>query len=179
MLEGKLGRRYAKALFELAADREEVVATELDGYLAAYRDSDLNKVLDNPAFQTEARKQIALEVAERLGLSESTRNLVAILVEKKRLGYLESIVAHYHRLLDDLKERVNATLIVPKALDNQKRAEIQELVSKLSGGKQAVLNEQIEPSIIGGIIIEVGGKVYDGSIRTQLQGLKQNIERTF
>jgi len=179
MLLGKLGRRYGKALFELSTGREEVVATELDSYLDAYTGSDLNKVLDNPAFQVEDRKSIALEVAEKLGLSGSTRNMIAILVEKERLAYLESIVAHYHRLLDELKNRVNATLIVPTGLDDQKRAEMQDLVSKLCDGKQAVLNEQVDPSIIGGVIIEVGGKVYDGSIRTQLQGLKQELERSF
>jgi len=178
MLEGKLGRRYGKALFELAAGREEAVATELDSYLDAYLGSDLNKVLDNPAFAVEARKKVALEVAEKLELSESTRNLIAILVEKDRLSYLRPIVAHYHLRLDELKNRVNATVIVPKALDEGRREEMQELVGKLYG-KQAVLEEQIDPSIIGGVIIEVGGKVYDGSVRTQLQGLKQNLERTF
>lgn len=178
MLEGKLGRRYGKALFELSAGREEEVATELDSYLDAYLTSDLDKVLDNPAFEVEARKQVALEVAEKLELSESTRNLIAILVEKHRLSYLRSIVPHYHLLLDELKHRVNATLIVPKALDERRREELNELVGKLCG-KEAFLTEQIDPSIIGGVIIEVGGKVYDGSVRTQLQGLKQNMERTF
>jgi F-type H+-transporting ATPase subunit delta len=178
MLEGKLSRRYGKALFELAAGREEAVAAELDSYLDAYLGSDLNKVLNNPAFDVEDRKKVALEVADQLELSASTRNLIAILVEKERLSYLQSVIAHYHLLLDALRDRVNATLIVPQALDDGKREEMTELVGKLYG-KQAVLTEQIDPSIIGGVIIEVGGKVYDGSVRTQLQGLKQNIERTF
>lgn len=177
MLQGKLGRRYAKALFELAHGREEAVAEELDNYLEACANSDLNKVVGNPAFPVGDRKAIALEVAQQLGSSDSVRSLVAILVEKDRMGYLPSITAYYHGLLDDSKGRVNARVIVPAPLTDAEREQLAQLVGRLSG-KKAVLREQIDPSIIGGVIIEVRGTVYDGSVRTQLEGLRQNIERT-
>lgn len=177
MLEGKLGRRYARALFELAEGREEAVAVELDNYQDVYVNSDLNKVLGNPAFPVGDRTAVALEVAQKLDLSASTRSLVALLVERDRLSCLPAISAYYHRLLDELKGRVNAKVITPKPLGESKREELARLIGRLSG-KQAVLQEGIDPSIIGGIIIEIGGTVYDGSVRTQLHGLRQSIEHT-
>lgn len=177
MLGGNLGRRYARALFELAEGRAEALAVELDNYLAVYLNSDLNKVLGNPAFPLGDRKTVAREVAQRLELSDSARSLVALLVERERLSYLPAICAYYHRLLDELKGRVNAKVVAPKPLDEPRREELAQLVGRLSG-KQAVLNEQVDPSIIGGVILEIGGTVYDGSVRTQLHGLRQSIERT-
>lgn len=177
MLEGKLGRRYGRALFELAQGREEALAVELDNYLDVYVNSDLNNVLGNPAFPVGDRKAVAIEIAQKLDLSESTRSLVALLVERGRLSYLPAISAYYHRLLDELKGKVNAKVVTPKPLDESKRAELARLVGRLSG-KQAVLEEQVDPSIIGGIVIEMGGTVYDGSVRTQLHGLRQSIEHT-
>ena len=178
MIEGKLSRRYARAVFELAAGREEAIGAEVDGFLGVCEDPDLRKVLGNPAFEQGRRRDIVVELAGRLGLSDLTTNFLSLLVTRDRLDGLPAIARHYHRLLDDLRGRVNAKVIVSQPLGDEQRESLAEVVGEMSG-KTAILTEEVDPAIIGGIIVEVAGKVYDGSVRTQLQSLRQSIERTY
>ena len=178
MIEGKLSRRYARAVFELAAGREEAVGTELDGFLEVYEDPDLKKVLGNPAFDQDRRKDIVVELSGRLGLSDLTTNFLSLLVTRDRLDGLPSIARRYHSLLDDSAGRVNATVVVPQTLGEDQRISLAAVVGEMTG-KTALLTEEVDAGIIGGIIVEVGGKVYDGSVRTQLSSLRKNIERTY
>ncbi len=178
MIEGKLSRRYARAVFELAAGREEAIGAEVDGFLEAYEDPDLKKVLGNPAFDQDRRKDIAVEVAGHLGLSALTTNFLSLLVTRDRLDGLSSIADYYHRLLDESAGRVNVKVTVPQPLGEEQRNSLAAVVGEMTG-KTAVLTEDVDPGIVGGIIVEVGGKVYDGSVRTQLQTLRKSIERTY
>ena len=178
MIEGKLSRRYARAVFELASGREEAVGAEVDGFLETYEDPDLRKVLGNPAFDQERRKDIVVEVAGRLGLSDLTANFLSLLVTRDRLDGLPSIARHYRSLLDDAAGRVNAKVVVSQAMEEEQRASLAEVVGRMTG-KTAILTEEVDPALIGGIVVEVGGKVYDGSVRTQLESLRKSIERTY
>ncbi len=178
MIEGKLSRRYARAVFELAAGREEAIGAEVDGFLGAYENPDLRRVLGNPAFGQDRRKDIVVELAGRLGLSDLTTDFLSLLVTRDRVDGLPSIARHFHRLLDDLRGRVNARVIVSRPLGEGQRESLAAVVGEMSG-KTAVLTEEVDPAIIGGLIVEVGGKLYDGSVRTQLQSLRQSIERTY
>ena len=178
MIEGKLSRRYARAIFELAAGREEAVGAEVDGFLKLYEDPDLRKVLGNPAFAQDRRKDIVAEVAARMGLSDLTAHFLSLLVTRDRLDGLSSIARHYHRLLDESAGRVNVRVTVSRSLADDRRDSLAAVVGEMTG-KTAVLTEEVDPGIIGGIVVEVGGKVYDGSVRTQLQTLRKSIERTF
>ncbi|MDE0355565.1 MAG: ATP synthase F1 subunit delta [Deltaproteobacteria bacterium] len=178
MIEGKLSRRYARAVFELAANREEAIGAEVDGFLEAYQDPDLKKVLGNPAFDQDRRKDIVVEVAGHLGLSDLTTNFLSLLVSRDRLDGLSSIANHYHRLLDDAAGRVNVKVTVSQPLGEDQRNSLVAVVGEMTG-KTAMLAEEVDPGIVGGIVVEVGGKVYDGSVRTQLQTLRKSFERTY
>ncbi len=178
MMEGKLSRRYARAVFELATGREEAVGAEVDGFLEVYEDPDLKKVLGNPAFDQDRRKEIVVELARRLGLSDLTTNFLSLLVTRDRLDGLPSIARHYHGLLDDSAGRVNAKVVVSQTLGEEQRSSLAAVVGEMTG-KNAILTEEVDSGIIGGIIVEVGGKVYDGSVRTQLSSLRKSIERTY
>lgn len=178
MIEGKLSRRYARAVFELAAGREEAVGAELDGFLEVYEDPDLKKVLGNPAFDQDRRKEVVVELAGRLGLSDLTANFLSLLVTRDRLDGLPSIARRYHSLLDDSAGRVNAKVVVSQTLGEEQRSSLAAVVGEMTG-KTAILTEEVDSGIIGGIIVEVGGKVYDGSVRTQLSSLRKSIERTY
>ena len=179
MIEGKLNRRYARAVFELAAGREEAIGAEVDGFLGVYEDPDLRRVLGNPAFEQDRRRDIVVELAARLGLSDLTTNFLSLLVTRDRLDGLPSIARHFHRLLDDLRGRVNARVIVSRPLGEGTAGKScrggrrDERQDRHSHGRSGPL-----PSS-GASSVEVGGTVYDGSVRTQLQSLRQAIERTY
>ena len=135
-------------------------------------------MLGNPAFDQDRRKDVVVEVAGRLGLSDLTTHFLSLLVTRDRLDGLPSIARYYHRLLDDAACRVNVKVVVSQSLSDEQRKSLADVIGEMTG-KTAILTEEVDPAIIGGIVVEVGGKVYDGSVRTQLDSLGQSIERSF
>ncbi len=178
MIEGRLSRRYAKAIFALAREEqgEENFATEMDRFVEVYNTSPLNSVLTNPAFGVQTRKNVAVEVAQTLDLSPLMVRFLAFLTERDRLVYLPSIALHYHRLLDEAKGRVEARVVSPSPLGDGMMENVNRVLKGICG-KEVILKEETRPDLIGGLLIELEGKVYDGSIRTQLERMKETIER--
>lgn len=178
MKESRLSRRYAKAMFDLAREenREEASASDMDRFVEAYSNSELEAVLNNPAFGVERRKALALRIANRLEVSTLVVKFLSFLIERDRLAFLPSIVYHYRRLLDEAKGRVEARLVAPSPLSQEKKDTLAGLLKGISG-KDVIFKEEIQPDLIGGLLIELEGKVYDGTVITQLQGLRATIER--
>jgi F-type H+-transporting ATPase subunit delta len=178
MIEGRLSRRYAKAIFALAREEhgEENFALELDRFVEAYNTSLLNSVLTNPAFGIQSRKNVAVEVAQALDLSPLMVRFLAFLTERDRLPYLPSITLHFHRLLDEARGRVEARVVSPSPLGDGMMENVNRVLKGICG-KEVILKEETRPDLIGGLLIELEGKVYDGSIRTELERMKETIER--
>jgi len=180
MIEGSLSRRYTKALFQLAreAGQEEKIGQEVEQFYAAYGGSDLRQVLTNPAFAIDARKKILNQVTASQQLSPLTRHFLALLLDRDRLPHLAAIVSCYRRLLNEVKGRIDAKVVSASALEP---ARVEQMRDRLRGisGKDVVLQQETDPSLLGGLLVEVEGKIYDGSIRTQLDNMKQRIARGY
>ena len=180
MIAGSLSRRYAKALFQLAleAKREDEVGQEIEGFNSIYGTSELSQVLTNPAFAAEVRKSVLIQVAQRLKLSPLVAHALSLLLERDRLPYLPSIVSRYRRLLDEKNGRVEAKVVAAGPVEDNDIKRLSAALAQVSG-KQVVLSQESDPSIVGGLVIHLGGKVYDGSVRTQLEKMKERIERGY
>ncbi|HVO92210.1 MAG TPA: ATP synthase F1 subunit delta [Terriglobales bacterium] len=180
MTEGRLSRRYSKALFELAreAGQEEQIGAEVASFHKAYSGSELQTVLTNPAFSSEARKNILSQVSQSLQLSTLTRHFLALLLERDRLGHLAGIVSCFRRLLNETKGRVEAKVVSPNALEPAMVDRLRDRLKSISG-KDVVLEQATDPELLGGLMIELEGKIYDGSVRTQLERMKQRIARGY
>jgi F-type H+-transporting ATPase subunit delta len=180
MIEGSLSRRYTKALFQLAREdrQEEQIGREIEEFHATYSASELHKVLTNPALAVDTRKKILTQVIQSQQLSPLTAHFIGLLLERDRLGNLPGIVSSYRRLLNEAKGRVEAKVVSASALES---AMVEQLSARLHGisGKDVVLQQDTDPSLLGGLLIELEGKVYDGSIRTQLEKMKQRIARGY
>lgn len=178
MIEGSLSRRYSKALFEMAleASREDVLGQEFERFVASYNGSPLREVLNNPAFELGSRKQVLLRVSKELELSTLAENFLGLLLERDRMSFLPSIVASYFRLLNEHKGRVEAKVRVAAPLEPRQREQLRSSLSGVSG-KEVILHEQNDPELIGGVVVELAGRIYDGSVRTQLERMKQKIAR--
>jgi len=178
MIEGSLSRRYSKAVFQLAreAGEEEQIGREIEQFYTAYKSSDLQKVLTNPAFAVDTRKNILQQVTHGQQLSSLTVKFLSLLLERDRLVQLPGIVSRYRRLLNEAKGRVEARVVSAGALE---AARVDQLCEKLRAisGKEIVLQQDTDPELLGGMLIELEGKVYDGSIRTQLEKMRQRIAR--
>ena len=180
MIEGSLARRYTKALFQLAceAGQEEAVGREVDEFFTAYEGSDLRTVLTNPAFDVATRKRVLIQVANHQQLSVLTIHFLSLLLERDRLKHLPGIASYYRRLLNEAKGQVEAKVVSASALAPTLFDRVREQLRGLSG-KQVVLQQEVDPTLLGGMTVELAGKVYDGSIRTQLEKMKQRMARGY
>lgn len=178
MIEGGLSRRYTKALFQLAreARQEEKIGQEIESFLGAYTNPLLQTVLVNPAFRIDNRKRTLIEVANRLQLSLLAIHFLLLLLERDRLAYLPSIAALYRRFLNEAQGRLEAKVVSASSLEPVNVDRLREVLHGISG-KEIVLQQETDPALIGGLFVEFEGKVYDGSVRTQLERMKQRIAR--
>ena len=180
MIEGRLSRRYTRALFQLAreAGAEEKTGEEIEQFFLLYSGSDLQKVLTNPAFAVPPRKKILAQVTESQQLSALTVKFLSLLLERDRLVEL----AGNRELLSAFAERGQGSGRSQSRERRRARAGHGGAAARsLRGlaGKEVVLQQETDPSLIGGLLVELEGKVYDGSIRTQLEKMKQRIARGY
>lgn len=180
MIEGSLSRRYSKALFQLAREenQEEAVGAEIEQFLAAYTGSPLQTVLESPAFELDSRKRIALEVTGKLQLSPLSVRFLSILLDRDRLGYLASIAASYRRLLNAAKGRVQARVVAAAPVDPATIERVRDTLRRISG-KEVLLHEESDPALLGGMMVELEGRIYDGTVRTQLEKMRERIAREY
>jgi len=180
MIEGSLARRYTRALFQLACDggQEDAVGVEVEQFYADYSKSALQQVLTNPAFAVDTRKQILTQVAQSQKLSSLTVRFLSLLLERDRLGHLTGIVNCYRRLLNEARGRVDAKVISAAALEPSLVERVRGQLRSISG-KEVILQQVVDPELLGGLQVELSGKIYDGSVRTQLENMKQRIARGY
>ncbi len=179
MILGSIARRYAKALFDLAVeqDRVEQWSNGLIAFNEAVESSDeLRDVLVNPVYVKEQRRDIAAKLAATLKLDAEPANLLSLLADRNRFGYLGGIVDQFRVLADRKLGRLRARVVSAVPLDP---AIAQQIADRLAGSAnaQVVLEHEVDPSLLGGVVAQVGSLVYDGSVRTQLEALRQTLKQ--
>lgn len=174
-----VARRYAKALFSLAqeAGTSEATGIELERLAATAADPALRDVLRSPMLSASQRNSLAASIADDLKASDLLRRFTLLLADQQRLDMLPLIDLHYRRLLDDSLGRLRATIRTPSALDPHQQNALVATFSKLTG-KHIQAEIVVDPDLLGGVVVEVGGRVYDGSVRTQLALLTKQLAGT-
>jgi F-type H+-transporting ATPase subunit delta len=177
MIVGSIARRYAKALFGLAADRGRIEqwSQGLEAMKTAVEDShELREVLANPVYEKEQRRAVAAQLAGALGLDEEPANLLYLLGDRNRMGYLSAIVDHFRALADEKLGRVRAAVTSAVPLDD---AAVRSIAGKLaeSTRAQVVVERTVDPALLGGVVAKVGSLVFDGSVRSQLEELRRTL----
>ncbi len=172
-------RRYARALLEIA--QEEGALERFEGELtriAELLDSngDLRQVLLNPVFEADARKRIVRELAARLEVGPLVTNFLCLLLDKRKLARLPEIARIYRELVDRAAGRIEAQLVAAAALDGDLPARIADELSKWTG-KQVRLKTKVDPELIGGVVARIDGLVLDGSLRTQIEELRERLAK--
>lgn len=175
-MTGSIARRYAKALFALAREEGSLEQTgvELQQLATVAQDPQFRAVVDNPLLTQEARRAVARTLASTLALRPSTRNFVHVLADHQRLDQLVGIADQYRRLLDQVLRRVRARIVSAMPLSAAQEEKLVTRFERLTG-KTVLPTQQVEPDLLGGVIVEIEGKVYDGSLQTQLQQLATAI----
>ncbi len=162
---------YAEALMSLAqsSDKTERLGEDVAALLNLLKESpDLEQFLSSPIVKAEDKKA----VLQRIGgeqLDPYTKNFLNILVDRRRILFLEGICKHYQTLLRQLKQTVLAEVTSAVELSESQQQSVREKVIAMTGGHQVELDTKIDPDLIGGVIIKVGSQVIDASLRGQLR----------
>jgi F-type H+-transporting ATPase subunit delta len=169
--------RYAAALFELGNEQGNLsqLSDEIRRIAEAYSSShDLRSVLDNPVVLESQRTAILREICERLSLSPSAKNVVGLLAERQRLATLPFIARALAQLTDEHMGVVRASVTSATKLDEGFYGRLQREMEAKTGRKVS-LERAVDPTLLGGIVVRVGDRIIDGSLRTRLDGLQAQL----
>jgi F-type H+-transporting ATPase subunit delta len=168
--------RYAKALLDVLypakaeAGREQLL--KFSSVLSQQADARL--LLENPTVSVERRRELVSKIGDSLGLDAPIRNFLGLLIERNRLDLYDEIVSTYEALLDEKLGVVRARITSAVELDARQRDEVAARLRTLTG-KKVRMEVSVDPSLIGGLVAQVGSTIYDGSIRQQLQAFRNNL----
>jgi F-type H+-transporting ATPase subunit delta len=177
---GSLGRRYARALLGLARETGALAATgdEIARVAAVFAEPAVRGVVLNPGIAAAVRQAIVGSLVARLDLSSPVGNLVRLLADRDRLAILQDVARAYQTLVDRELGRARVTIRSAAALTDAQRADLEALARRLTGSREVVVSTRVEPELLGGVVLDVGGTVYDGSVKTQLAQLAARMAGT-
>jgi len=170
--------RYAHALEQV------VVASKLDSAAALSQLQDfagtfdgspqLREVLMDPSITKEQKLKVLGAIGEKIGFFPQVRNFLAVVTEHERLHELQEIISEFASAADEDAGVTDAEITSARSLNDEDRAQLEAEAGKLAGGRvRAVYHE--DASLLGGAIVRIGSTVYDGSVRGQLQQMKQRL----
>ena len=166
--------RYATALFELARDERSVdaVKVELDRFEAMLADSaDLKRLVRSPVFSADAQLKALSAVLDRAGISGVAAKFLKVLTANRRLFAVSDVIRAFGALVAKFKGEATADVTVAEALSD-KNLDALKAALKAVTGKDVALNVKIDPSIIGGLVVKLGSRMVDSSLRTKLNSIK-------
>lgn len=172
-----LGRRYAKALFELTkTDANRTAIASLLSELGQQLDARgaLADACLNPRYPAEAKRAVLSAAAERAGAGPLAVRFLDLLLKKNRLSFLSAIAGAYHALLDDEAGRRRVTVTVARPLDQQEQTRLKEKLESILH-RTVTLEVALDPATLGGVVIRSGSLYYDGSLKGQLERLRHQL----
>jgi F-type H+-transporting ATPase subunit delta len=170
--------RYARALADVVLDAKlntSQVEQQLEDFAATFAGSkDLRELLLNPSIPTAKRLSILDAVNARVGCGVQVRNFLAVLIRHERLSALSEILLEYRSEMNRRLSISDAEVVTARPLKDPERAELERRVTELAGMRvNATFRE--DKSLIGGAIVQIGSTIYDGSVRGQLERLKERL----
>jgi F-type H+-transporting ATPase subunit delta len=177
MSDGEVAERYARAIFELGVDANQVVelSAQIRSFAETYASSrELQAVLDNPMVEAEKRDAMLRDVAALAGLNGVGLNAVRLLAERKRLGSLPEIARRLATLADEKAGVVRATVTSAGPLpDSFYERLTQELESATQ--RKVTIDRQTDPSLIAGVVTRIGDNTIDGSVKGRLAEIERQL----
>ncbi|ABO51655.1 ATP synthase F1 subcomplex delta subunit [Desulforamulus reducens MI-1] len=176
MLRGAVARRYAQALYEIAQEKNalEAMEQELKGVAEAIEGTrELQKVLYHPQVLPGEKKNL-LKALFTDKVSDETLNFLGLVVDKRRENYIAGIAAEFSVLANEARGKVAAEVTTAIEIDEKQKQELVKVASRMAG-KEVEPTFGVDPSLIGGVVVRIGSKVIDGSIKTRLATIKSRL----
>lgn len=172
-----VARRYAKALLELGLENGdlEIVVRDLEALADVWeRNAELRNVVENPLVALEAKKATVTEVAAALGAGATARNTALLLIDRRRARALPYIASSLRELADARKGVVRAQVTTATSLPEPYYAKLQAQLERLTG-MRVIVERQTDASLIGGVVTRIGDRIFDGSVRSRLQSMREAL----
>jgi F-type H+-transporting ATPase subunit delta len=173
-----VAQHYADALAEVAMAQKnaQAVRRELRDFLGLLGESaQLGVLLDSPAVSRASKHAIVQALVERLGVSRTVRNFLFVVIDQRRVRLLPKIQQAFEAQLDQLEGVARAHVRSARTLDDREKKELRAALERLSG-RRVEADYDIDPGLIAGAVVRVGSTIYDGSVRTQLERLRVQLE---
>jgi F-type H+-transporting ATPase subunit delta len=174
-----IAKRYAKALFAVAKEEGK-----LEAYSKALKDinafleesPDIEATLVSPVFPADIKKTVVDEIIKAMGIEAALANFLRLLVERRRIQHLKLIVASFQELMDEETGVIRAVVKSAVPLSEDLEEKFLEVLAQMTG-KQVTLDIEEDPALVGGVVAHIGDMVLDGSIKSQLQSIRESIGR--
>ena len=179
MIGSKISRRYAKALLSLGQDdgHYEEYGQNLSQFVSfCSANNEFFQVVSNQIFSVEDRKKVLEVVLEKSLFSNVVKNFLRLLVDKNRIAAIYGITEYYSRLTDELSNITKAEIITARPLETKALDKLKKALAGLTS-KDVRADVKQDDALIGGLIVRIGDLVLDGSVKAQLEGLKESLRR--
>jgi F-type H+-transporting ATPase subunit delta len=177
-IKASLSGRYASALFDLASEAGTVTAVEADLEKLAdalHESAELRALIRNPEVSREQIGKVMAGIATHLGLAELTKNFLGVLAENRRIADLPGMIRAFHAIAAAQRGEVTAEVASAHALTDEQLATLEQKL-RAREGRTVKLKTRVDPDLLGGLVVTVGSKRIDGSIRTRLNSLAQAMK---
>jgi F-type H+-transporting ATPase subunit delta len=170
--------RYAHAFSQVVASRNldgAQTQQQLRDFAGTLDGSpEMREVLLNPSIPEEQKLRLLDAVAARIGMFREVRNFIAVIMDHHRLASLDEIIGEYVLMADEGSGITEAEILSARPLNDQDRATLEEQAARLAGGRVRATYKE-DAALLGGAVVRIGSTVYDGSIKAQLQQLKERL----
>jgi F-type H+-transporting ATPase subunit delta len=180
MTTSAISTRYAHALADVATApgagvRPQDVLAELERFATTLRSSaELSNALTSPAVPPARKRAVVGRLADALGLSRIARNFLFVLIDRRRIAALESVLHTFEIIVDERLGFARADVALPNELDEAQRTALSAQLERMTG-KHIRMRFTVDPSLIGGVVARIGSTVYDGSVRGRLDALGRRL----
>lgn len=177
MIPGVIAKRYATALIELGSESGQLdkLVDELQRVAEAYKlSAEMRGAFDDPLIPAQAKKAILGEVADRLGASETTRNAVGLLLDRRRIRALPAIAGKLREMADLKRGVLRAEVLTAMPLPEEYFGKLQQQLERITG-RRIALDRTLDPSLLCGVVVRVGDTIYDGSLVARLRQIKDSM----
>ncbi len=178
IVSGMTGR-YAQALYDLAWDQKatEKVSADLASFaVVVAQNADLQRLVRSPVFTAEQQVKALDAILSKMEIAGLAANFVKLVASKRRLFAIEAMIADFQKLNDAAKGVTRAKVTVAQPLSAQHLDALKAALAAVSGGKSVDVDVKVDPAIIGGLVVQLGSNMVDGSLRTKLNAIRTKMK---
>jgi F-type H+-transporting ATPase subunit delta len=173
-----IASRYARALVDVILEQKidgDTARQQLKAIAAAVHESvELRKVWESPAISPEQKRAVLDAITQQIGVLKPIRNFIAVLIDHRRIAMLDDMVRQFEVELDAQLGFTEAQISSARPLAANEKSELEGRVERLTG-KKVRAHYLSQPELLGGVLVRVGSTIYDGSVRGQLEKMRQEL----